>query len=85
MQIPQNTKTQIVVLGRKNTAAMKRKRLKYFNRRTTTHWPCPIYVNSFQPQTFGVKSLIGYSKLEKYTCLALTIRKYAEGLSFDLM
>jgi len=52
----------------KNTAAMKRKRLKYFNnQRTTSHWPCPIYVNGLQPQTFGDKSLlIDYSKLEKY-------------------
>ena len=47
---------------------MKRKRLKYFNnQRTTSHWPCPIYVNGLQPQTFGDKSLlIDYSKLEKY-------------------
>ena len=50
-----------------NTDAIKRKRLKYFtNRRTTSHWPCPIYVNGLQPQTFGDKSrLIDYSKVVK--------------------
>ena len=52
----------------KNTEAMKRKRVKYFNeRRTTSHWPCPIHVNGEQPQTYGDKSrLIDYSKVVKY-------------------
>ena len=47
---------------------MKRKRVKYFNdRRTTSHWPCPINVNGEQPQTYGDKSrLIDYSKVVKY-------------------
>jgi len=49
----------------KNTKSMKTKRLKYYNeRRTTSHWPCPIRVNSLQPQTYGDKSrLIDYSLL----------------------
>jgi ectoine hydroxylase-related dioxygenase (phytanoyl-CoA dioxygenase family) len=52
----------------KNTKAMKKKRLKYFNdRRTTSHWPCPINVNGLQPQTFGDKSrLIDYARVVKY-------------------
>jgi len=50
---------------KKNTAAMKTKRMKYFNeKRTTSHWPAPINVNGKQPQTYGDKSkLIDYSKL----------------------
>lgn len=49
----------------KNTKNMKAKRLKYYNdRRTTSHWPCPIRVNSLQPQTYGDNSrLIDYSSL----------------------
>jgi hypothetical protein len=49
----------------KNTKNMKAKRLKYYNdRRTTSHWPCPIRVNSLQPQTYGDNSrLIDYSLL----------------------
>ena len=52
----------------KNTAAIKKKRLKYFtDRRTTSHWPCPIHVNGLQPQTYGDKSrLIDYSAVVKY-------------------
>ena len=52
----------------KNTKAMKKKRLKYFNeQRTTSHWPCPIHVNGLQTQTYGDKSrLIDYSKIVKY-------------------
>ena len=52
---------------KKNTSSMKQKRLKYFNeRRTTSHWPCPISVNSKQPQTFGDSSrLIDYSLLNE--------------------
>jgi len=44
---------------------MKLKRLKYFNeRRTTSHWPCPIKVNGKQPQTYGNDSLlINYDNL----------------------
>ena len=31
-----------------------KKRLKYFkDRRTTSHWPCPIRVNGLQPRTYG--------------------------------
>ena len=43
------------------------KRKKYFNeRRTTSHWPYPLKVNSLQPQTYGDKTrLIDYSKLKK--------------------
>uniref|UniRef100_A0AB39JBJ1 Phytanoyl-Coa Dioxygenase n=1 Tax=Florenciella sp. virus SA2 TaxID=3240092 RepID=A0AB39JBJ1_9VIRU len=49
----------------KNTKNMQAKRLKYFkDRRTTSHWPCPIKVNSLQPQTYGDNSrLIDYSML----------------------
>jgi hypothetical protein len=49
----------------KNTAAMQRKRQKYFlERRTTSHWPAPIYVNGKQPRTYGDKSLaIDYETL----------------------
>ena len=43
--------------GKKNSAAMKKKRLKYFeDRRTTSHWPYPLRVNGKQPQTYGDKS-----------------------------
>ena len=38
---------------------MQRKRQKYFlERRTTSHWPAPIYVNGKQPRTYGDKSLV---------------------------
>ena len=49
----------------KNTAAMQQKRQKYFlERRTTSHWPAPIYVNGKQPRTYGDNSLqIDYSTL----------------------
>jgi len=52
---------------KKNTKAMQKKRLKYFNeRRTTSHWPCPIKVNSKQPRTYGNKDmLIDYSKIQR--------------------
>jgi len=48
-----------------NTAAMIRKRKKYFeDRRTTSHWPCPIRVNGLQPQHFGnTEYIINYTKL----------------------
>ena len=65
---PKNTKTQV------------EKRRKYFNeRRTTSHWPCPISVNGLQPQTYGDSSkMIDYSKLvkpdlEKYMDLIQTL------------
>jgi hypothetical protein len=35
-------------------------------RRTTSHWPCPIHVNGLQPQNYGNADLmIDYSKLEE--------------------
>ena len=35
----------------KNTKAMQNKRRKYFEeKRTTSHWPAPIHVNSLQPR-----------------------------------
>ena len=38
---------------------MKKKRLKYFKeQRTTSHWPCPIYVNGLQPRTYGNDSIL---------------------------
>ena len=48
-----------------NTKAIQKKRLKYFNeKRTTSHWPCPIYVNGLQPQTYGDKTReIDYNQL----------------------
>lgn len=48
-----------------NTSKMTEKRLKYLNDlRTTSHWPCPIKVNSLQPRTYGDDSLkIDYSVL----------------------
>ena len=51
----------------KNTASMQKKRLKYFmNRRTTSHWPAPIYVNGLQPQVYGDESKkIDYEKLKE--------------------
>jgi hypothetical protein len=37
-----------------NTKSIQNKRKKYFlERRTTSHWPAPIYVNGKQPQTYG--------------------------------
>jgi hypothetical protein len=49
----------------KYTETIRKKREKYFKeRRTTSHWPCPVTVNGLQPQTFGDKSKkIDYSKL----------------------
>jgi len=51
----------------KNTDAMHKKRLKYFQeRRTTSHWPAPIKVIGLQPRTFGDDSrLINYDQLIK--------------------
>ena len=50
-----------------NTPAIQRKRRKYYEeRRTTSHWPCPIHVNGKQPQTYGDDSkIIDYSLLEE--------------------
>ena len=49
----------------KNTTNMQEKRKHYFiNRRTTSHWPCPIRVNSLQPQTYGDNNKkIDYSQI----------------------
>lgn len=51
----------------KNTKANRVKRLRYFiEKRTTSHWPCPVHVNGKQPQTYGDKSkLIDYLQLSK--------------------
>ena len=51
----------------KNTLSEQKKRKRYFlNRRTTTHWPCPIKVNALQPNTFGDKlKEINYENLNK--------------------
>ena len=50
---------------KENNETMKKKRLNYFlEKRTTSHWPYPLKVNSLQPQTYGDKSkLIDYSSL----------------------
>ena len=51
----------------KNTKSQIEKRKKYFEElRTTSHWPCPLKVNSLQPQTYGDDSkLIDYELLVK--------------------
>ena len=51
----------------KNNDNQKKKREKYFmERRTTSHWPYSIKVNSLQPQTYVNSSrLIDYSKLKQ--------------------
>lgn len=51
--------------GAKNTKAMEKKRRKYFDeKRTTSHWPYPIHVNSKQPRTYGnTELLIDYDNL----------------------
>ena len=42
----------------KNTTKMNEKRKKYFTeKRTTSHWPAPVSVNSLQPRTFGNPNL----------------------------
>ena len=48
-----------------NTDAQRRKRLKCVrDRRTTSHWPVGITVNSMQPQTYGNKDLeIDYTQV----------------------
>jgi ectoine hydroxylase-related dioxygenase (phytanoyl-CoA dioxygenase family) len=50
-----------------NKLHVQKKRRKYFDeRRTTSHWPCPIRVNGKQPQTYGDKSkIIDYESLPK--------------------
>ena len=50
-----------------NTKNEQTKRLKYFNeKRTTSHWPYKIKVNSLQPQTYGDDNrLIDYDNLPK--------------------
>ena len=47
----------------KNTEANTKKWVKYFiDKRTTSHWPCPV--NGLQPQTYGITyRFIDYSKL----------------------
>lgn len=49
----------------KNTVKMQKKRLEYFQeRRTTSHWPYPIRVNTKQPNTYGNKTrYIDYTTL----------------------
>lgn len=50
-----------------NTISNQKKRQKYFeDRRTTSHWPCPLKVNGKQGRTFGDdRKLIDYDKLPK--------------------
>ena len=49
----------------KNSSTMQSKRQHYFiNKRTTSHWPYPIKVNSLQPQTYGDNSkIINYDQI----------------------
>lgn len=51
----------------KNTLSQQKKRLQYFkDLRTTSHWPCPLKVNSKQPNTWGDNELkINYDELDK--------------------
>ena len=51
----------------KNTKSMEKKRRKYFiEKRTTSHWPAPIRVNSLQPNVYGDKSKhINYELLQQ--------------------
>ena len=46
-----------------NTKVNSKKRQTYFQeRRTTSHWPCPVRVNGLQPRTYGKEELkIDYS------------------------
>jgi hypothetical protein len=48
-----------------NKPGNQKKRLKYFEeRRTTSHWPCPVKVNGKQGRTFGeTRKIIDYEKL----------------------
>ena len=50
----------------KNTLSQQKKRLQYFkDLRTTSHWPCPLKVNSKQPNTWGDNDLkINYDELK---------------------
>lgn len=50
-----------------NKESNQKKRIKYFEeRRTTSHWPCPIKVNSKQGRTFGDnRKLVHYWELPK--------------------
>jgi len=50
---------------KKNTPSIHAKRIKYYNeRRTTSHWACPVKVNGKQPQHYGNKDLlINYDEL----------------------
>jgi len=52
---------------KKNTKSNQKKREKYFEeRRTTSHWPCPVRVNAKTPQNYGNSRLtIDYSKLRE--------------------
>jgi len=45
---------------------IQKKRQKYFEeRRTTSHWPCPVHVNGLQSQTYGKSELmINYLELK---------------------
>jgi hypothetical protein len=56
-----------------NTAAVAKKRKERFEeRRTTSHWPAPIYVNGLQPNTWGDDSKkIDYSKVKRTDLSAL--------------
>lgn len=50
----------------KNTDKMQAKRLKYFKeRRTTSHWPYPIKVNSLQPRLWDKSLRIDYDELQE--------------------
>ena len=50
-----------------NNESIQAKRKKYFEeKRTTSHWPCPVKVNGNQGRTYGDdKKLIDYDKLPK--------------------
>lgn len=50
-----------------NTESNRKKRLKYFeDKRTTSHWPCPVRVNGLQPHTWGDElKEVNYENLPK--------------------
>ena len=52
---------------KENTEKNREKRLTYFKeRRTTSHWPCPVRVNGKQPNTWGDDTKkIDYDQLPK--------------------
>lgn len=52
--------------SRANEKNIKKRKMYFEEKRTTSHWPTPIRVNSLQPQVFGDSSkLIDYDSLQE--------------------